>query len=65
MIGDPPSLILASETAMKFLDFYWFQGRPGLGTLTILGVVAGFLTLGVQFRGMNKRVERSNPRKFM
>lgn len=57
MIADPPPIILALETGMKPLDFYWFQGRPGLGTLTILGVVAALSTLLIQFRKMEKRVD--------
>lgn len=57
MVADPPSLILALETGMKPLDFYWFNGRPGLGTLTIFGVIAAMLTLLFQFRNMNKKVE--------
>lgn len=57
MVADPPSIILALETGMKPLDFYWFNGRPGLGTLTIFGVIAAMLTLLFQFRNMNKKVE--------
>lgn len=56
MVADPPSLILALETGMTFLDFYWFQGRPGLGTLSIVGVVVALATLLFQFRGLNKSV---------
>jgi Na+/H+ antiporter NhaD/arsenite permease-like protein len=41
---------------MKPLDFYWFQGRPGLGTLTIFGVLAALSTLLIQFRKMDKPV---------
>ncbi|MEM2783060.1 MAG: anion permease [Candidatus Hadarchaeales archaeon] len=44
MIADPPSIILASETGMHFMDFYWFKGRPGLGTLSVIGVITGLLT---------------------
>jgi Na+/H+ antiporter NhaD/arsenite permease-like protein len=58
MIADPPALILASESGMRFMDFYWFQGRVGLGVISILGAVAGLATLYlVHFRKMNKRVE--------
>jgi len=56
MIADPPSIILALETGMKPLDFYWFQGRPGLGTLTFFGVIAALSTLLIQFRKMDKPV---------
>jgi Na+/H+ antiporter NhaD/arsenite permease-like protein len=30
LVGDPPSMILASATRMTFNDFFVFQGRPGL-----------------------------------
>lgn len=56
MIADPPSIILALETGMKPLDFYWFQGRPGLGTLTFFGVLAALATLLIQFRKWDKPV---------
>ena len=56
MISDPPALILALETGMKFLDFYWFQGKIGLGTLSLVGIGAALATLLVQFRGLNKEV---------
>ena len=57
MVADPPALILAMETGMKFLDFYWFQGRLGLGTLTVAGVVIALLTLLFQFRRLDKHIE--------
>ena len=56
MVADPPSLILARSTGMGFLDFYWFKGRPGLGTLSIVGTAVALLTLLIQFRGLNKAV---------
>jgi len=30
LVGDPPSMILASATRMTFNDFFIFQGKPGL-----------------------------------
>jgi Na+/H+ antiporter NhaD/arsenite permease-like protein len=30
LVGDPPSMILASATKMTFNDFIFFNGRPGL-----------------------------------
>lgn len=57
MVADPPALILAMETGMGFLDFYWFRGRLGLGTLTIAGVATALLTLLFQFRRLDKTVE--------
>lgn len=57
MVADPPTIILALETGMKFKDFYWFLGRPGLGTLTVVAAGAALLTLLFQFRGMSKRID--------
>ena len=56
MVADPPALILALETGMRFLDFYWFQSKPGLGTITVLGVASAMLFLLWQFRKMNNPV---------
>jgi Na+/H+ antiporter NhaD/arsenite permease-like protein len=56
MVADPPPIILAMETGMKPLDFYVFQGRAGLGTITLLAVAVALGTLLFQFRGMKKQV---------
>ena len=57
MIADPPALILAIQTGLRPLDFYWFQGNLGLGAITTVGVIAALLSLLVLFRGMNKKIE--------
>ncbi len=57
MVADPPSIILAIETGLKFKDFYWFLGRPGLGTLTVVAVAAALLTLLWQFRKATRRID--------
>jgi len=57
MVADPPSIILAMETGLVFKDFYWFHGKPGLGLITIVGVLAALLTLAIQFRGWNRKVD--------
>jgi len=57
MIADPPAMILASETRMTFMNFYWFQGRLGLGIISILGAMAGLAALYfIHFRKMEKQV---------
>ena len=62
MVADPPSLILAMKTGMRFLDFYWFQGKVGLGTLSVVGIAAALLTLLLQFRAMTRivNIEKEN-----
>ncbi len=62
MVADPPSLIMAISTGMKFFDFYWFQGRLGLGVITLFGVAAAMLTLAWMFRKMNKPVKAEKER---
>ncbi len=57
MIADPPALILAIQTGLTPLDFYWFQGRLGLGAITTVGVIAALLTLLIIFRNMKKTIE--------
>lgn len=45
MIADPPALILADATGMRFFDFYWFQGKLGLGAISAIAVAVGFVVL--------------------
>ncbi len=56
MVADPPALILAMSTGMQFLDFYWFQDKLGLGTISVVGVAAALATLLFQFRKLDKPV---------
>jgi Na+/H+ antiporter NhaD/arsenite permease-like protein len=56
MIADPPALILALSTGMQFLDFYWFQGKIGLGTISILGIGVSLFVVLFQFRKLSAPV---------
>jgi Na+/H+ antiporter NhaD/arsenite permease-like protein len=55
MIADPPAIILAAETGMKFWDFYWFQGRVSLGVISVVGILAGLLVLYLTVGHMLKK----------
>jgi len=57
MVADPPALIVAAKTGMQFLDFYWFQGKVGLGTISVFGLIAALLVLLYRFRHMNNQVD--------
>ncbi len=61
MVADPPALILSMETGMGFLDFYWFQHRIGLGTISVIGIAVALLTLLFQFRKLNNKSGDSTP----
>jgi len=57
MVADPPALILASESGMNFMNFYWFQGRIGLGIISIVSALVGLAVLYyINFRKMNKKI---------
>jgi Na+/H+ antiporter NhaD/arsenite permease-like protein len=56
MVADPPALILAGATGMDFLDFYWFQSKVSLGTLSIVGALIALLILLFRFWRLNKEV---------
>ena len=59
MVADPPALILAAGTTppMNFMDFYWFQGRLGIGIIAIVGAVVGLAVLYfLNFRKMDKKI---------
>jgi Na+/H+ antiporter NhaD/arsenite permease-like protein len=57
MVADPTAMILASESGMNFMDFYWFHGRLGLGIISIIGVVVGLAVLYyLNFRKMDKKI---------
>ena len=59
MVADPPAMILASGSTppMNFMDFYWFQGRIGLGIISIIGAVVGLAVLYyLNFRKMDKKI---------
>jgi len=64
MVSDPPSIILAIETGMKFFDFYWFMGKIGLGTITFFGVVVSLLSILIIFRKLNRKIEVDETEKI-
>ncbi|MFH1821437.1 MAG: SLC13 family permease [Methanobacteriota archaeon] len=57
MVADPPAIILASETGMSFLDFFWYQGRIGLGIISAAGAIVGLITIYLMhFRKLKKKI---------
>lgn len=64
MVADPPSILLAIETGMKFFDFYWFQGKISLGTITFLGVVVALGSLLIIFKKLNNKIDYEENEKI-
>ncbi|MFC1557745.1 SLC13 family permease [candidate division KSB1 bacterium] len=50
LIGDPPSMILASYEKMNFNDFFWYHGKPGIFFAVQLGAVFSFFVLYLFFK---------------
>ncbi|MEW6356109.1 MAG: SLC13 family permease [Planctomycetota bacterium] len=62
LIGDPPSMILASQgiydiedgqlacRVMNFLHFFWFQGKPGIFFAVQVGAILSFFVLYLFYR---------------
>ena len=50
LIGDPPSMLLGGFAKMNFLDFFFYQGKPGIFFAVELGALASFAVLYYIFR---------------
>jgi Na+/H+ antiporter NhaD/arsenite permease-like protein len=56
LIGDPPSMLLASHAGLTFNDFFFFQGKAGLFFAVQLGMIASLSVLYWFFRNHNHDV---------
>jgi len=63
LIGDPPSMILAADYQLNFLDFFYLHGRPSIFFAVQVGAVAGFFVLWLMFRRYRQPVVRLEPHK--
>jgi len=63
LIGDPPSMILASRYRLNFDDFFYFNGRPGIFFAVQVGAVAGFAVLWLIFRRYKAPVVELEPER--
>lgn len=50
LVGDTTSIILGGFANMNFLDFFWFQGKPGIFWVVEAGALASVLVLLYAFR---------------
>ncbi|MFC1563897.1 SLC13 family permease [candidate division KSB1 bacterium] len=57
LIGDPPSMILAAAMKMDFIDFIWYQGRPGIFFAVEFSAVVSLLILYMFFKKYRHPVE--------
>jgi Na+/H+ antiporter NhaD/arsenite permease-like protein len=50
LVGDTTAIMLGSYADMSFLDFFWYQGKPGIFFAVELGAVLSALILAWIFR---------------
>ena len=57
LVGDTTSILLGGQAGLDFLDFFFFQGRPGLFWVVQLGALASAVILLFVFRRHSQPVE--------
>ena len=57
LVGDTTSILLAQYTDMNFVDFIWYQGRPGIFWIVEIGAIAATMILLFIFRKHTEDIE--------
>ncbi len=65
LVGDPPSMILASAAKMTFNDFFFFQGRPGLFFAVEFAAIISLIVLFLLFRKLRQPIKKVEPEKIV
>ena len=55
LVGDTTAIMLGSALNMNFLDFFWYNGRPGMFFMVELGAIISALILAFLFRKERKK----------
>ena len=62
LVGDTTAIMLGSALDMSFLDFFWYQGKPGMFFVVELGAVISALILLWIFRRDNAPIPKAGTR---
>lgn len=65
LVGDPPSMILASYTRMTFNDFFFYNGRPGLFFAVEVAAIVSLIVLYFLFRKHKEPIQPIHPEKIV
>ena len=60
LVGDTTAIMLGSYADMSFLDFFWYQGKPGIFFAVEIGALASAAILYFLFRKEKGIVEKTN-----
>ena len=55
LVGDTTAIMLGSALNMNFMDFFWYNGRPGMFFIVELGALISALILAFLFRKERKK----------
>lgn len=56
LVGDTTSILLGKQAGMNFVDFFWYQGKPGLFFVVQIGAILSALVLWLVFRNYKQKV---------
>lgn len=62
LVGDTTAIMLGSALDMSFMDFFWYQGRPGMFFAVELGAVLSAIILAFLFRKEKALIPKSGQR---
>lgn len=62
LVGDTTAIMLGSALDMSFVDFFWYQGRPGMFFAVELGAVLSALILAFLFRKEKAPIPKTGQR---
>jgi Na+/H+ antiporter NhaD/arsenite permease-like protein len=65
LVGDPPSMILASATRMTFNDFFFFHGKPSLFFVVEFAAIISLAVLYLLFRKYRQPIAKVTPEKIV
>ena len=62
LVGDTTAIMLGSALDMSFMDFFWYQGRPGMFFAVELGAVLSAMILAFLFRKEKALIPKTGQR---
>ena len=62
LVGDTTAIMLGSALDMSFMDFFWYQGRPGMFFAVELGAVLSAIILAFLFRKEKASIPKTGHR---
>lgn len=62
LVGDTTAIMLGSYADMSFLDFFWYQGKPGIFFAVEIGALASAAILYLLFRKEKSKIEKAAQR---